>query len=474
MTRLIEPTRASDTPSARSGPAALQRLTQDLLSLPAMFRRPAYLECSAWVEHVPFAMWVVEATRPETLVELGTHWGTSYFAFCQAADRLDYGARCYAVDTWRGDEHSGLYGGQVFAQVSAYNKATYPGFSELIQSTFDEALAHFADGSIDLLHIDGLHTEEAVRHDFESWAPKLSERAVVLFHDTNVRERGFGVFQLFAELSKRYPSFEFSHGHGLGVIGVGSKLPEQIERLFEADAADSSRAAVRAMFARLGQACAAELNSRQQAEHLVSLKQELSRAVQLAEQRQHQLDHSRAELDKRTSELNQARKRVEQSEEDNARERGQLVERITLLEELRSQLRQTSEVAQQALAHSQQQASDLAARLARAEAQHRESAEEVIRLTQQQRQAQRQLDQLADVEQSLAEAKTNEAAQSALLETLQAELQQERIARTDTAEQAAELQARLAAAEQEIAALRSSLSWRLTAPLRRIARPLLG
>ncbi len=34
---------------------------------------------------------------------------------------------------------------------------------------FNEALELFSDESIGLLNIDGFHTYEAVRNDFESW-----------------------------------------------------------------------------------------------------------------------------------------------------------------------------------------------------------------------------------------------------------------------------------------------------------------
>ena len=222
----------------------------NLLDHPTCFAPADRLCLSAWLEHFPFAAYLVDVLRPATLVELGTHTGFSYAAFCQAVRALNLGTRCFAVDTWRGDEHSGAYGSEVLAELRGHLDPLYGGFSTLLPAAFDEALVQFPDQGIDLLHIDGFHTHEAVRHDFAAWLPKMSRRGVVLLHDTNVRERDFGVWRFWDEVRGRYPSFEFIHGHGLGVLAVGDEPPEGLRTLFEAG--DEEVARIRIAFARLG------------------------------------------------------------------------------------------------------------------------------------------------------------------------------------------------------------------------------
>lgn len=216
----------------------------------SMLSRPGKLTFPyGWCGHIPFVSWLVEEMKPGTIVELGTHSGNSYFAICQAVLENNTGSKCYAVDTWQGDEHAGSYSEDVFTNVNMWNKQYYSSFSSLLRMTFDQATDYFSDGGVNLLHIDGLHTYEAVKNDFDTWKPKLADDAIVIFHDTNVRERGFGVWQLWDELQGQYPSFEFLHSYGLGVLFVGEKSHAIYEKLTSL----GNTALIREAFSRLGE-----------------------------------------------------------------------------------------------------------------------------------------------------------------------------------------------------------------------------
>jgi Methyltransferase domain len=182
-----------------------------------------------WTGHLGFASDLIVATQPALIVELGTHWGESYFTFCQTVQEHGLSCICYAVDHWLGDEHAGRYGEEVFEDVGRYNGRYYRQFSYLLRTSFDEAVSQFGDGSIDLLHIDGLHTYDAVSHDFRTWLPKVRQGGIVLLHDICPKHQDFGVWRLWDEIKAEFPStFEFHHSWGLGVVRKGGAATNSV------------------------------------------------------------------------------------------------------------------------------------------------------------------------------------------------------------------------------------------------------
>lgn len=190
----------------------------------ALFKPLRIVNPPSWIGHIPFVNFLIKETQPSVVVELGTHTGNSYLAICQTVQESAINAHCFAIDTWEGDEHALHYDNEIYLDLAEYHDQRYAAFSTLLRKTFDQAVHRFEDKSISLLHIDGLHTYDAVKHDFLTWLPKLAPGAIVLFHDTEEKNRGFGVYRFWEELKHDYQDmFSFSHSSGLGVLRIPSE-----------------------------------------------------------------------------------------------------------------------------------------------------------------------------------------------------------------------------------------------------------
>ncbi len=267
---------------------------------PTMWRVLDFPE-TAWWGHLPFMFAIVDLVRPRRFVELGAHHGTSFFAANQAAQRLGFSMEALAVDSWEGEQHTGEYDDSVyvgFTEVLEHRRYTN---AQPLKMYFDEAVKLFEDESVDLLHIDGLHTYEAVKHDYESWIDKVVPGGLILFHDINVHQKDFGVWRLWnALLESASPdrSFSFAHSHGLGVLQKPGDGFPHVSRLLRILGQNADLAS----FVQLITASVSELG------HLASKLEPTQKAASIHRDARHVAEQERRDL---RDQLNHARRQAE-------------------------------------------------------------------------------------------------------------------------------------------------------------------
>lgn len=194
---------------------------------------------SPWAGHRNFAYDYVRNIHPKRIVELGSYYGCSSFSFLQAIKDAHIDTEFYGIDTWMGDSFTeNDYQEDIFG---AYKSVLESCFSEqngrMIRSTFDAACSAFQDQSIDVLHIDGSHNYDDVKHDFLLWKSKVRPDGVIFFHDISsdlLYGDVMGSHVFWEELKKEYPyTLEFKISFGLGILFFEREKYEYIKSLVD-------------------------------------------------------------------------------------------------------------------------------------------------------------------------------------------------------------------------------------------------
>ncbi len=183
------------------------------------------LKYSPWSGHRRFAYDLVSYYEPEIIVELGSFYGCSSFAFMQAIKDHGLQTHLYAVDLWEAGDTYTLhdYEQDIYGFFKKVNTEVFGSIqTEMMKMSFDHACQRFKDGTIDLLHIDGSHSYQDVKHDFRQWISKMKQDAIVLFHDISEQMlygEAIGSSVFWNEIKKEFPyTAQMPHSFGLGIL----------------------------------------------------------------------------------------------------------------------------------------------------------------------------------------------------------------------------------------------------------------
>ena len=164
--------------------------------------------------YLPLFFDIVAQEKPALIVTVGLGDAQPHLAFCQAVTEQNLSSRCFAIRRARADESA--IDDSAWERAEKATAKFFPTVSQLVEADADEAAADFADRSVEVLLIDDVDSGETVRKELEIWRPKLSARALVLLHGTDLK-REDPPRSAWSSFIKEKATADFSEGIGLGV-----------------------------------------------------------------------------------------------------------------------------------------------------------------------------------------------------------------------------------------------------------------
>ncbi|MFC1596902.1 class I SAM-dependent methyltransferase [Planctomycetota bacterium] len=159
-----------------------------------------------------------------TVLEIGTEWGGTLYAFSQvAADDATIVSIDYPPLPNGRDE-------DLVARLHSCTRARQRLVCLRMDSHREETLDKVRKGldgrGIDFCFIDGDHTYDGARADFEMYGGLVEEGGLIAFHDIveNSQQASWGVHKLWREIRETHECYEFiaehprTPGMGIGVL----------------------------------------------------------------------------------------------------------------------------------------------------------------------------------------------------------------------------------------------------------------
>lgn len=161
----------------------------------------------------------------DTVVEIGTAYGGTFYAPCQTASDK---AKIISVDMPSSQTANTLPSPENLIRYGKANQdISFIRADSHDEETKNQIVLSLGESKTDLLLIDGDHTYEGVKKDFEMYSPLVTKGGIIILHDIcKHAEPECQVDKFWNEIKSSYKTLEIidrndtSLGYGIGIIEV--------------------------------------------------------------------------------------------------------------------------------------------------------------------------------------------------------------------------------------------------------------
>jgi len=163
--------------------------------------------------------------KPKYILEIGTASGGTMFLFTRVASE---DATIISIDLPKGNFGGGYPEWKIplFKSFAlSQQKINLIRADSHDMTTLKKTKSILKDKRLDLLFIDGDHSYEGVKKDFEMYSPLVKKGGIIAFHDIvpGPERKVGGVPKFWTEIKRKYPSSEIvkdwnQKGYGIGFI----------------------------------------------------------------------------------------------------------------------------------------------------------------------------------------------------------------------------------------------------------------